>query len=57
METGETLRENGLCPIEDVAKISARLIVNTASLKLRKKEIEAFANRLEEAVKQQEGEK
>ncbi len=57
VETGETLRENGLCPIEDVAEISARLIVNTASLKLRKKEIEAFAKRLEEAGKIQEGKK
>lgn len=39
VETGATLRENGLIPIEDVAEVSARLIVNTASMKLCKEEI------------------
>lgn len=40
VETGATLRENGLTPIEDVAQVSARLIVNTAAMKLYKAEIE-----------------
>lgn len=40
VETGTTLKENGLAVIEDIAPISARVIVNTASLKLRKTEIE-----------------
>lgn len=39
VETGATLRENGLVPIEDVAEVSARLIVNTASMKLYKEEL------------------
>lgn len=39
VETGATLRENGLVPIEDVAAVSARLIVNTASMKLYKEDI------------------
>lgn len=48
VETGSTLKENGLVIIEDnVAKISARLIANTASLKLRKKEIEDLADKME----------
>lgn len=48
VETGSTLRENGLEIIEDnVAPISARLIANTASLKLRKKEIEELAEKME----------
>ena len=47
VETGSTLRENGLTVVEPVAQISARLIVNAASLKLRKGEIEDFAARLE----------
>lgn len=47
VETGATLRENGLEVVERVADVSARLIVNVASMKLRKKEIEAFAERLE----------
>lgn len=49
VETGSTLRENGLQVIETVAEISARMIVNPASLKLRKTEIEAFADKLEAA--------
>ncbi len=47
VETGATLRENGLEVVERVADVSARLIVNAASMKWRKKEIEAFAERLE----------
>ncbi len=42
VETGTTLKENGLSVIEDIAPISARVIVNTASLKLRKTEIETL---------------
>ncbi len=42
VETGATLRENGLIPIEDVAPVSARLIVNTAAMKLKKAEILDF---------------
>ncbi len=42
VETGATLRENGLVPIEDVQQVSARLIVNTASMKLYKEDILAF---------------
>ena len=52
VETGSTLKENGLVIIEDnVAPISARLIANTASLKLRKAEIEELANKMEETLK------
>ncbi len=47
VETGATLKENGLVPIEDVAKVSARLIVNTASMKLYKAEIDDFISRCE----------
>ena len=42
VETGATLRENGLVAIEDVADVSARLIVNTAAMKLKKAEILDF---------------
>jgi ATP phosphoribosyltransferase len=51
VETGVTLRENGLEVVEDVVPISARLIVNTVSLKLRQKEIEALVSKIEEALK------
>ena len=47
VETGTTLRENGLEVKETVADISARMIVNTASMKLRKAQIEELVRRLE----------
>lgn len=42
VETGATLRENGLIPVEDVAQVSARLIVNVAAMKLKKEDISRF---------------
>lgn len=48
VETGATLKENGLVPIEDVAQVSARLIVNTASMKLHKEQIQDFLERCRE---------
>ena len=47
VETGATLKANGLVPIEDVAPVSARLIVNTASMKLYKDQIADFIARCE----------
>ena len=49
VETGSTLKENGLEVIETICDISARLIVNSASLKLRKAEIESLASQMEKA--------
>ena len=40
VETGTTLRENGLEIVEVIRNISARLIVNVASMKMKKAEIE-----------------
>ncbi len=54
VETGSTLRENGLEVIETVAPISARLIANVASLKLRKAEIEELAQAMEQALRDKE---
>lgn len=50
VETGATLRENGLVPIEDVAQVSARLIVNTASMKLYRDQILDFITKCEQEV-------
>ena len=47
VETGSTLKAHGLVPIEDVAQVSARLIVNTASMKLHKAAIDDFISRCE----------
>lgn len=50
VQTGTTLKENGLVPIETVAPISARLIVNTASIKLYREEIMEFVRKCEAAL-------
>jgi len=47
VETGTTMKENGLAPIEDVAPISARLIVNNASMKLYRTQIMDLIERCE----------
>ena len=52
VETGSTLKENGLEVVETICNISARLIVNTAGLKLRKQEIEQLLDQLGRANKQ-----
>ena len=54
VETGTTLRENGLEVIEDICQVSARLIVNIASMKLRKKEIEELIGKVEKDIKAKE---
>ena len=51
VETGSTLKENGLEVVDTIMPISARVIVNMASMKLRKKEIEELLNELELASK------
>ncbi len=51
VETGSTLRANGLVEVERVADISARLIVNAASMKLYKDAILNFIARCERKLK------
>lgn len=50
VETGTTLRENGLEVYEDVAPISARLIVNTVSMKLKQERIAEIVKLIEESI-------
>ncbi len=52
METGTTLKENGLVVLDDVCQISARVIVNKASFKMKRKEIMELLNDLERIVSQ-----
>ena len=42
VETGTTLKENGLVVCEYIADLSARFIVNTASMKLKKNALETI---------------
>jgi ATP phosphoribosyltransferase regulatory subunit/ATP phosphoribosyltransferase len=51
VETGNTLRANGLEIIEEIRNISARLIVNEASMKLKKTEIDKLIYDIQEKMK------
>lgn len=50
VDTGNTLRANGLEPRDTIASISSRLIVNKASMKLKHHQIEALIDAVETAV-------
>lgn len=50
VDTGNTLRANGLEPLENIAQISSRLIVNKASMKMKSATIRRFITQLSEAV-------
>lgn len=52
VETGSTLKENGLEVVRDVAPISARLVVNTASIKLKKAEADKIIDGIAEVLAQ-----
>lgn len=51
VETGTTLRENGLEVFDHVAPISARLIVNTVSVKLKQERILEIVGLIKESLK------
>lgn len=51
METGTTLKENGLVVSREIKDISARLIVNKASFKLKKKEIDFILESVRQSIK------
>ena len=50
VDTGNTLRANGLEPVEEVVTISSRLVVNKAAMKLNHDRVKALVARLAEAV-------
>ncbi len=54
VDTGNTLRANGLEVREDIAEISSRLIVNHASMKLKYQCIASIIESLKEAVDDKE---
>ena len=50
VDTGNTLRANGLKPLEHIADISARLVVNRASMKVKHRRIRGLLEALEAEV-------
>ena len=50
VQTGATLRANGLVEIEPIAKVSSKLIINRPALKTRPEEVGGWLERFREAV-------
>ena len=50
VDTGNTLKANGLMPLEHIADISSRLVVNKAAMKMKHERLRAFINQIQEAV-------
>jgi len=55
VDTGNTLKANGLKPLEHIADISSRLVVNKASLKMKYKQVNQLIEKISEAVDMQTG--
>ncbi len=54
VETGKTLMENGLAPLETIAPISARLIANKARFKFAGGRVETLCDRIAPLLEQKE---
>jgi ATP phosphoribosyltransferase len=54
VDTGNTLKANGLRPLEKIADISSRLVVNKASMKRKHAPVQRFIDQLAEAVRRQQ---
>lgn len=50
VETGSTLKANGLAIVEEICPLSARLIVNTAAMKLYRRDILEFIDKCRGAL-------
>ena len=50
VNTGNTLRANGLVPLDHIMDISSRLIVNRASLKMKNQTVKDLVLKIEQAV-------
>jgi ATP phosphoribosyltransferase len=55
VDTGKTLKANGLIPLEHIMDISSRLIVNRASLKMKNQAVKDLVSRIEKAVEESFG--
>lgn len=53
VETGSTLRENGLTVLEEVCSLSARVVVNQVSMKTENERISAIIKGLQELLKEE----
>ncbi|MNC53532.1 ATP phosphoribosyltransferase [compost metagenome] len=51
VETGQTLRENGLIEMERIFDITSRLIANRVSYRMKNSEIQAVCDALSTVIK------
>lgn len=51
VDTGNTLKANGLAPIDHIADISSRLVVNKAAMKMKHEQISRIVEKIKAAVK------
>ena len=54
VETGSTLRENGLTVLEEICPLSARMVVNQVSMKTENQRISALIRDFQELVRKKE---
>lgn len=52
VETGSTLRENGLNVLEEVCPLSARVVVNQVSMKMESERISELLGKLKQVIKE-----
>ena len=57
VETGSTLRENGLKVLEEICPLSARMVVNQVSMKMENERITALIQKLKEVLAEEEVQK
>jgi ATP phosphoribosyltransferase len=50
VDTGNTLKANGLAPLEHIADISSRLIVNKAAMKMKHDQVKRFISQMKDVV-------
>ena len=50
VDTGKTLKANGLVPLETICEISSRLVVNKASMKMKTKSIKPLIHALADII-------
>ncbi|NMA83093.1 MAG: ATP phosphoribosyltransferase [Epulopiscium sp.] len=55
VETGKTLKENGLVVLEDITPISARMVINRVSMKIEHERIKYLIDQIREQLLKGEG--
>jgi len=50
VDTGKTLKANGLEPLDLIMEVSSRLILNKAAMKMKHREVKAFIDEIRHAL-------